>query len=77
MVDAARLDKWLLEHCRRERTHCVARRYAQRHGIIRNGARLDAAISEPESLDRIQLRQDEKQLLIWINPALMTDGGKL
>jgi putative DNA primase/helicase len=74
MADAARLDKWLLEHCRRERTHCVARRYAQRHGTIRDGARLDVAITELVSLDRIQLRKDGKQLSIWVNPALLTSG---
>jgi putative DNA primase/helicase len=77
MADAARLDRWLIEYCKRERKNFVARRYAQRHGIIRDGARLDAAISELESLDRIQLRKVEKQLSIWINPTLMTDGGKL
>ena len=76
MADAARLDKWLLEHCRRERTHCVARRYAQRHGTIRDGARLDVAITELVSLDRIQLRKDGKQLSIWLNPALMVIGGE-
>jgi len=77
MADAARLDRWLLEHCRRERTHCVARRYAQRHGTIRDGARLDVAITELVSLDRIQLRKDGKQLSIWLNPALMGIGGEL
>lgn len=75
MADAARLDKWLIEHCRRERTHCVARRQAQRHGTIRDGSRLDVAISELVSLDRIQLRKDGKQLSVWINPALMAEGG--
>lgn len=77
MADAARLDRWLIEYCKRERKNFVARRYAQRHGVIRDGARLDAAIRELESLDRIQFRKDEKQLSIWINPALMTARGKL
>ncbi len=74
MADAARLDKWLIEHCRREHTHYVARRDAQRHGTVRDGARLDVAISELVSLDRIQLRKDGKQLSIWVNPALLTGG---
>jgi putative DNA primase/helicase len=77
MADAARLDRWLIEHCKRERKHFVARRYAQRHGTIRDGGRLDAAISELESLDRIQLRKDGKQLSIWVNPALLAEGGEL
>lgn len=74
MADAARLDKWLIEHCRRERTHCIARRYAQQHGTVRNGDRLNAAISELVSLDRIQLRKVGKQLSIWLNPALLMEG---
>lgn len=77
MADAGRLDRWLIEYCKRERKHFVARRYAQRHGIIRDGARLDAAIRELESLDRIQLRKDGKQLSIWLNPALMGIGSEL
>jgi putative DNA primase/helicase len=77
MADAARLDKWLLEHCRRERAHCVARRDAQRQGAVRDGARLDVAIRELASLDRIQLRKDGKQLSIWVNPALLAEGGEL
>jgi putative DNA primase/helicase len=77
MADAVRLDKWLLEHCRRERTHCVRKRYTRQHGTVRDGARLDAAISELISLDRIQLRKDGKQLSIWINPALMSEGVTL
>lgn len=75
MANAARLDRWLIEHCIRERTHYVARRKAQRHGTIRDGTRLDAAISELVSLDRIQLRKDGKQLSIWVNPALLAEGG--
>lgn len=75
MADAVRLDKWLIEYCRREQTHCVGRRYVQQHGAVRDGARLNAAIGELESLDRIQLRKDGKQRSIWLNPALLTDGG--
>jgi putative DNA primase/helicase len=75
MADAARLDKWLIEHCKRDGTRRVARRDAQRHGTVRDGARLTAAINELVSLDRIQVRKDEKQVSIWINPALLIEGG--
>ena len=74
MVDTARLEGWLIEHCKRKRTHCVARRDAQRQGAVRDGARLDVAIKELVSLDRIQLREDGKRLSIWLNPALLTGG---
>ena len=73
MADAVRLDNWLVEHCRREHTHYVGRRYAQQHGPIRDGGRLDAAINELVALDRIQVRKEGKQLSIWVNPALL--GG--
>ena len=75
MADAARLDRWLIEHCRQGRTQCVGKRYTRQHGPIRDGARLDVAISELVSLDRIQLRRDGKQLSIWLNPVLMEEGG--
>jgi len=75
MADAARLDRWLIEHCRQGHTHCVGKRYTRQHGPIRDGGRLDVAISELVSLDRIQLRKDGKQLSIWLNPALMAEGS--
>lgn len=75
MADAARLDKWIIEHCKREKTHCIKRRDIQREGAIRDGARLDAAIKELIELDRIRIEKDGKQIFIWINPALMTEGG--
>ena len=75
MADAARLDRWLIEYCSREHTQYVTRRYAQRHGTIRNGVRLDVAIRELVSLDRIQSRKDGKQVSLWVNPALLMEGG--
>lgn len=77
MADAARLDKWLIEHCKRESTHHVSKRHTRQYGTIRDGKRLDAAISELVSFDRIQVRQDGKQISIWLNPALMTTGSEL
>lgn len=74
MADAIRLDKWLIAYCRSEKNHFVGKRYAQRSGAIRDGSRLDEAIKELESLGRVQLRKDGKQLSIWINPALLADG---
>lgn len=76
MADAARLDRWLLEHCIRERTHLVTRRNAQRHGTVRDGVRLTAAINELVSLDRIQIRKEGKQSSILINPALLKESDK-
>jgi putative DNA primase/helicase len=71
LADAARLDSWLIEHCRQERTNFVKKNYVRQHGPLRDGARLDAAIRELAELDRLQLEKDGKRLTIHLNPALV------
>ncbi|MBK6957338.1 MAG: DUF3987 domain-containing protein [Nitrosomonas sp.] len=71
LSDAVRLNDWLVQHCKREHTHYVAKREAQRHSI-RDGSRLDSAITELEALDRIQIRKDGKKISIWLNPKILT-----
>jgi putative DNA primase/helicase len=71
MADAARLDAWLIEHCRLERTHIVGKNYVRQHGPLRDGKRLDAAIQELGALDRLRLNKDGKRLTIRLNPALV------
>lgn len=71
LADAARLDSWLIEYCRRERTHLVGKNHVRRHGPLRNGDALDAAIRELADLDRVRLVKDGKRLTIKINPALV------
>lgn len=75
LADAARLDSWLIEHCRKGRTHFVGKNHVRQHGPMRDGARLDAAISELAQLDRLQLVKDGKRLTIQVNPALVIEGG--
>lgn len=72
MADAVRLNDWLVQHCKREHTHCVAKRHAQQYGTVRDATRLNAAITELEALDRIQIRQDKKKISIWLNPKILT-----
>lgn len=71
LADAARLDSWLIEHCRQERTHFVKKNHVRQHGPLRDGGRLDAAIRELAELDRLRLEKDGKRLTIHLNPALM------
>lgn len=71
LADAARLDSWLIEHCRQMRTHMVGKNHVRQHGPLRDGARLDAAIRELAELDRLQLVKDGKRRTIHLNPALM------
>lgn len=71
LADAARLDKWLIEYCRQERTHMVGKNHVRQHGPLRDGARLDAAIRELSALDRLRLEKDGKRLTIHLNPVLV------
>ena len=71
MADAARLDSWLIEHCRKGRTHFVGKNHVRQHGPLRDGGRLDAAIRELAELDRLRLEKDGKRLTIHLNPALV------
>ncbi|MBL8397245.1 MAG: DUF3987 domain-containing protein [Candidatus Accumulibacter sp.] len=70
LADAARLDTWLIEYCRQQRTHMVGKNHVRQHGPLRDGARLDAAIRELVALDRLRLEKDGKRLTIHLNPAL-------
>lgn len=71
LADAARLDSWLIEHCRQERTHMVGKNHVRQHGPLRDGGRLDNAIRELAELDRLRLEKDGKRLTIHLNPALV------
>ena len=71
LADAARLDSWLIEYCRRERTHLVGKNVALQYGPLRKKDSLDAAIRELAELDRLQVRKDGKRAILAINPALL------
>jgi putative DNA primase/helicase len=70
LVDAARLDGWLIERCRRDRTNAVSTRDTQR-GPIREKNRLDAALRELEELDRVKVVREGRRKTIKVNPALI------
>lgn len=71
LADAARLDKWLIQHCQRKRTHLIGKNYVRQHGPLRDSGRLDAAIRELANLERLRLDRDGKHLTIFVNPALV------
>lgn len=71
LADAARLDGWLIEYCRRERTHFVSTREAQRLGPIRDKERLAIALRELDDLDRVRVDQERRRRTIKVNPALV------
>ena len=71
LANAARLDRWLIEHCRREQVQEAGKRYVRQHGPLRDGASLDAAIHELAEHDRVRIVKDGKRIGIRINPALI------
>jgi putative DNA primase/helicase len=71
LADAARLDNWLIEYCRRERTHLVATREAHRLGPIRDKEKMKAALRELEELDRVVVVEEGRRKTIKVNPALV------
>ncbi len=78
LADTARLDSWLLDYCRREKTNIVSRREVQRNvtpGHLRHKAALNIALDELVEAGGVQLIQDGRRREIHINPALL-EGGK-
>jgi hypothetical protein len=60
-----------LADCRRERAETVNKRYLCQHGPVRDGARLDGAIAEPQELGRLRLQKEGQQIDVVVNPALL------
>jgi putative DNA primase/helicase len=74
LADAARLDSWLTEYCRREQTLHVGKNDALRYGPLRRKDRLEPAIQELAELARLQVRRDGKRVVLAINPALVASA---
>ncbi|WAR44288.1 DUF3987 domain-containing protein [Methylomonas rapida] len=74
LANAARLDAWLIDYCRRERTHIIPRREAQRSGPVRDKDALKNALQELDELGRARLVMEGRRKDILINPALLAGG---
>lgn len=78
LADATRLDRWLVEYCRRERTYIVPRREVQRNVTpinLRQKVALDEALHELVEAYRVRLVQVGRRKEIHINPALIEGGA--
>jgi putative DNA primase/helicase len=77
LAGAVRLDSWLIEYCRRERTHIVPRREVQRCGPngLREKAALAEALRELAEAGRVLVVHDGRRKEILVNPALVIEGG--
>lgn len=77
LADAARLDSWLLDYCRRQKTNILPRRDAQRNVTpvhLRRKAVLEDALRELNEAGRVVLVQDGRRKEIHVNPALLEEG---
>jgi len=75
--NASMLDAWLVGYCRRTGVNEVPTSYTLQNGpsCCRRKNNLDAAIKELESAERVRFRQDGKQKVISVNPALLGGGS--
>ena len=69
----ARLEAWMLDYCRREKTDSVPTREVLRRGpgSLREKAAFADAIKELTELGRARLMQDGKKRQVQINPVLL------
>jgi len=73
LANPARLEKWLIEYCKRESTDKVPTREVQQYGPsgLRDKSTYTAAIKELAELGRTRLVQDGKKRLIQIRRELL------
>ena len=76
LANAARLDAWLVDYCRRGRTHIVPRREVQRCGPsgLRTKAALAEALRELADAGRVREVHEVRRRDILVNPALIGLG---
>jgi putative DNA primase/helicase len=77
LAGAVRLDAWLIEYCRRERTRLVPIKKLQQFGPsgLREKAALEPALRELEELGRARLVQEGRRRTIKVNPELVIAGS--
>ena len=77
LATAARLDTWLIQYCRRTRTHLVPIAKLQQGGPngLRSKATIELAMRELEEAGRAQWVRDGKKRQIAVNPALIEGGA--
>lgn len=79
LADAARLDSWLLDYCRRQKTNIVPRREVQRNVTpvhLRQRSVLEDALRELNEAGRVLLVQEGRRKEIHVNPALLEGGAE-
>lgn len=79
MADASRLDRWLVDHCRRQSVSTVPKRDIQRNVTpvhLRQKGPLDEALRELTEAGRVRQVHDGRRKDIHVNPALLSVGPR-
>lgn len=75
MADALRLDAWLSKHCTENKTTEAGKNHVRQHGPLRDGERLDAALSALAEAHRVRVERDGKRLTVRVNPAVVKEAA--
>jgi putative DNA primase/helicase len=77
LANAARLDTWLIDYCRRTGTHFVPMSEIQKSGPngLRIKAAIEAAIVDLAELDRAVIDRSGRAKFIKVNPALLSPAA--
>jgi len=73
-VNALRLDNWLINYCRREKSLFIPRREIQRNVTpvyLRQKSALDITLTELVESGRVRLTQVGRRKDVYVNPALL------
>ncbi|WP_237061812.1 DUF3987 domain-containing protein [Microbulbifer zhoushanensis] len=81
LIDAAALEKWLIDRCREGGESTVPKNDIAQRGpnSIRKKTKLDPALQELTALGRLRLESDGRRCVIRLNPALLEarNAGKV
>jgi putative DNA primase/helicase len=72
LVDANRIDRWVIDHCMLEGTASVSKNHVRQSGPIRVTRELDAGLAELVARSRVRVNMVGRTETIEVNPALIT-----
>jgi len=77
ILDAGKLEQWLIERCRGSREQFVSTREVMQYGPIqKDKQKLESALKVLEEYERAKLDKDGRKKLVRLNPALLEESQK-
>jgi hypothetical protein len=71
ITDAAKLDGWLIDYCKKNSVDHVVKRHLLQYGSVRTVDRMDAALDHLAGLNRLLIAKHDNKTHIVINPKLL------